>query len=85
MQFKKIKYYFFLIFIALVLVSCAKDELEAPAETSEIRAIDEGAIQDAGNEKKMRTNNHVVRNTGDVEINDDGDEEDEGRNPDKAK
>lgn len=83
MQFKQIKYYVFLSFFALVAVSCAKDELEAPSETSEIRAIEEGSIQDAENEGKMRSQRYNVRNSGDLEINDDGDEEDEGRNPDK--
>lgn len=83
MQFKHIKYYVFLSFFALVAVSCAKDEMEAPSETSEIRAIEEGSVQDSDDEGKMRSKRYNVRNSGDLEINDDGDEEDEGRNPDK--
>jgi len=85
MHLKKIKYYIFLSFFALIAVSCAKDELEAPSETSEIRAIEEGSVQDAENEGKMRNRRYNIRNSGDIEINDDGDEEDEGRNPDKDK
>ncbi len=84
MQLRKITYNIILFFFAAVAVSCAKDELEAPNETPNVRAIEEGSVQDAGNENKTRNHQYDVRNSGDLEINDDGDEEDEGRNPDKA-
>jgi hypothetical protein len=75
------------LLLAIFVASCAKDELEAPSDGSgEIRAIEEGAIQNRKGDASIRTHENIIREGGigdEVDINDDDDEEDEDRNPDK--
>ena len=88
-QLRKFLHLLTVLILILFVSSCAKDELEAPTDASyEIRALEDGSIQDRKDAAMMRAGSSTLRGGGvgddtDPEINDDDDEEDEDRNPDK--
>jgi len=87
MNLKRILHIVGVLLMMVFVASCAKDELEAPAsESGEIRAIDEGGIQNRKDDVSLKTHERFVKEGGigdEVDINDDDDEEDEDRNPEK--
>jgi len=85
MSFRKLVHIASILFIAILVASCAKDELEAPSDGNvEIQASDSGVqnSQDGVSIHALEVQELEDGHPSDgVAINDDDDEEDEDRNP----
>ena len=88
---KRILYILAVVIISVAVSSCAKDELEAPSSSNAneqpsaliIDDLEEKGTKRSNSGISVQPNNVNGEEDGEILINDDGDEEDEERGPEK--